>query len=83
MKKYHPETIALNFSFNDPSADGISYGKYVFIEKTIKEILPSSKIVSAEGIISGIISQKSAKELEYIKEAVKITEKIFEEISAF
>jgi Xaa-Pro aminopeptidase len=83
LKRFEPKTIALNFSFNDPSADGISYGKYVFLEKTIKETLPSSKIVSAEEIISGIISQKSAKEIEYIKEAVKITEKIFEEISAF
>ncbi|MFB3851007.1 MAG: M24 family metallopeptidase [Acidobacteriota bacterium] len=83
LKRFKPQTIALNFSFNDPSADGISYGKYVFLERTIKEILPSSKIVSAEGIISGIISQKSAKEVEYIKEAVKITERIFEEITSF
>lgn len=83
LKRFEPKTIALNFSFNDPSADGISYGKYIFLEKTIKEILPFSKIVSAEDIISGIISQKSSKEIEYIKEAIKITEKIFEEISSF
>ncbi len=83
LEKFNPQKIALNFSFNDPSADGISYGKYFYLEKIIKEILPSSQIVSAENIISGIISQKSAKEVEYIKEAVKITEKIFDEISSY
>lgn len=83
LKRYLPKEVALNYSLNDPSADGISYGKYVFLEKIIKEISPSSRIVSAERIISGIISQKSSKEIEYIKEAVKITEKIFEEISSF
>lgn len=83
LKKFKPKKIALNFSFNDSSADGISYGKFVFLENIIKDILPSSEIVSAENIISGVISQKSTKEVEYIKEAIKITEKIFEEVSSY
>lgn len=83
LLKYKPKTIALNFSFNDPSADGITYGKFLYLENTFKDILGEVNIVSAEKIIQSLISQKSQLEINYIREAVKITENIFKEITLF
>jgi Xaa-Pro aminopeptidase len=83
LKQYSPKKVALNYSFQDPSADGITYGKFKYLEKLITDESPQTKIVSAEDIVIGLISQKSPKEIEYIEKAVKITEEIFTEISVF
>lgn len=83
LKKHLPSNIALNYSFNDSSLDGITYGRFIYLQGVINEILPHCKIVSAEDIIGGIISQKSPKEIEYVQKAIEITEKIFERVSHF
>jgi Xaa-Pro aminopeptidase len=83
LKQYPPKKVALNYSFQNASADGITYGKYNYLEKIIKETAPQAMIVSAEEIVNGLISQKTPKEIEYIEKAVKITEEIFTEISTF
>jgi Xaa-Pro aminopeptidase len=83
LKHYSPKKVALNYSFSDASADGITYGKFKYMEKLINEVAPQAEIVSAEHIVDGLISQKTPKEIFYIKEAVKITEEIFGEITSF
>ena len=83
MKEHSPKKVALNYSFSDASADGITYGKYVYMEKMIKEAVPGAEIVSAEEVIGSLISQKSPMEIEYIEKAVEVTEEIFTEISGY
>jgi Xaa-Pro aminopeptidase len=83
LKKYNPQKIALNYSLNDASADGITYGKFLYLSGLIKETLKECEIVSAEKIIDAIISQKTPKELDCIKEAIRITEEIFDEVKPY
>ncbi len=83
LKALKPRRVAVNFSLNDVSADGITHGRFLYLEGLLKETLPGVEIVTAEPIIGSIISQKSPLELAAIQEAVDITVRIFEEIHTF
>ena len=78
-----PRTVAVNFSVNDPSADGIPHGRFLQLESMLGEAVPGVEIVSAEPIIQALITQKSPLELAAIQEAVDHTVDIFREIDAF
>jgi Xaa-Pro aminopeptidase len=83
LKALKPRRVAVNFSLNDPSADGIPHGRFLYLESLLKEVLPEVEIVSAEPIIGSLISQKAPLELAAIQEAVDNTVQIFREICAF
>jgi len=83
LKALQPRRVAVNFSLNDHSADGITHGGFLYLESLLKEAVPGVEIVSAEPIIGALISQKSPSELAAIQEAVDITVEIFQEIHAF
>ncbi|MCY3412031.1 MAG: aminopeptidase P family protein [Candidatus Heimdallarchaeota archaeon] len=65
IEKLNPEKIALNYSLDDVTADGLSHGLYLDISR----ILDSSKFVSAEKIIQKIRSRKTPTEVELITNA--------------
>jgi Xaa-Pro aminopeptidase len=83
IKALKPRRVAVNFSLNDPSADGIPHGRFLYLESLLQEAAPGVEIVSAEPIIGALISQKSPMEREAIQAAVDVTVLIFEEIHAF
>jgi len=78
IKKLTPKKIAINYSKDDVTADGLSYGLY----QILTEILPDYKerFVSATQIIQKLRGQKSKTEIELVTKACKLTEQIFEEL---
>lgn len=78
-----PRKVAVNFSLNDPSADGIPHGRFLQLEAMLREAAPGGEIVSAEPIIQALITQKTPLELAAVQEAVDHTADIFREIHAF
>jgi Xaa-Pro aminopeptidase len=78
-----PRKVAVNFSLNDPSADGIPHGRFLQLESMLTKALPGVEIVSAEPIILALITQKTPLELAAIQEAVDHTVDLFREIHAF
>lgn len=78
-----PRKVAVNFSLNDPSADGIPHGRFLQLESMLREAIPGVEIVSAEPIILALITQKSPLELAATQEAVDHTVALFREIHAF
>ena len=78
-----PRRVAVNYSLQDASADGITHGRFLQLEGMLKEAVPGVEIVSAESIIGALISQKSALELASIQRAVDITVEILAEIHSF
>ena len=83
LKKLSPSKVAVNFSLNDAMADGIPHGRFLQLEELLKETLPGVRIISAENVISSLISNKSPLERGFVQEAVDVTVKIFEEISDY
>ena len=83
MKNLNPENVAINFSEGSEIADGITHGMYLTLFNLLAEIGMSDKIISAERIVSALRERKSETEISYIREAIRITEEIFDEVTKF
>lgn len=80
FKELNSTKLALNISEHDHLCDGLTYGLYIWLEKTIgKETLQLIE-VSSESMLAELRSVKTAIEIELIKEAVDHTVAIFETV---
>ena len=77
------KNIALNFSKTDPSADGLSYGTYLFFTELLESLNFKGKITASDKILEQLRSIKNPEEVSNIKEAIKITQRIFDDAAGF
>ncbi|MEA2070709.1 MAG: M24 family metallopeptidase [Asgard group archaeon] len=75
-----PKNIALNYSIDDVTSDGITHGMFL----TISEILENytQKFVSAAPIIQALRGRKSKTEIDLVTKACELTEDIYERIGS-
>jgi Xaa-Pro aminopeptidase len=83
LKEINPDKIAVNYSEGSEICDGITHGMYLTLKGLLAEINMENKIISAERIVSALRERKSATEIDNIKEAIKITEEIFDSVADF
>ena len=77
IEKLHPNKIAINYSVDDNLCDGLTVGRYRWLKKNIGlEIC--KKFVSSEKILQKIRSIKTPKEIDTIREAIRITQEIYD-----
>ncbi|MDF1540339.1 MAG: Xaa-Pro peptidase family protein [Candidatus Thorarchaeota archaeon] len=77
----NPQKLAVNFSRNDVSADGLTVGMYRILQDYLKETPYIDRLVSAESFIAKLRGRKTSAELSRIQRAVDITEEIFDAIA--
>ncbi|MBA7680909.1 Methionine aminopeptidase 1 [subsurface metagenome] len=77
LARLDPSQVALNFSENDPAADGLTHGMFRVLEKIVEGTKYASRLVSAEEVIGAVRGRKSSTEVSHIKTAVQATEAIF------
>jgi len=77
-----PKQIAVNFSKEDPLADGLSHGMYQVLEEELGEIY-AMRLISAEEIIGELRGRKTPEELCRIQAAIDSAEEIYAEAFAF
>ncbi|MBK7105226.1 MAG: aminopeptidase P family protein [Ignavibacteriae bacterium] len=83
LDKYNPNKIALNFSRNSSMADGLTYGVYLELLDLLKDTSYVERFVSSEEIVAALRGRKSQVEVDFIKDAIKETLIIFDEVSNF
>ncbi len=81
--KLNPREIAVNFSEGSEICDGLTHGMYLTLYNTLKEIGFEKKLVSSERIVSALRERKTPTEIQYMKEAIKHTEGIFDLVAGF
>lgn len=81
LTRIHPRQIALNYSENDSAADGLSHGMYLILKRYLQDM--PSELISAESILNSLRGRKSATEIARIRQAVKATEEIVNQITAY
>lgn len=81
IKKFDPETIAVNFSTNDHMSDGLTHGMFLLLQEYLKGTPYFERIVSSEQIISALRGRKSPTEILRLKKAVQITIEIFQSVT--
>lgn len=83
FNKNNMKKIALNYSEDDPAADGLTYGLYMRFVKLLKNLGFDGEIVSSDDVLTELRSVKIEEEVECIKKSIELAEKICEEAIDF
>ena len=75
-----PKKIAINYSTDDVTSDGLTYGMYMILSDILAE--HTKKFVSAENIIQKLRGRKSKTEIELITKSCEMTKGIYERIGS-
>ncbi|MBE0695640.1 MAG: M24 family metallopeptidase, partial [Anaerolineaceae bacterium] len=83
LSELNPQSIAINYSMDIPSADGLSYGGYLRLMETLKDTLYARSVVSAEKLALGLRSVKSAEEISRIRTSIAKTDTVFNHLREY
>ncbi|PID60321.1 MAG: Xaa-Pro aminopeptidase [Ignavibacteriae bacterium] len=83
LNKYNPNKIALNYSRNSSLADGLTHGVYLELIDLLKDTPYTERFVSSEDIVAALRGRKNQQEVDIIKEAIRETLIIFDEVTDF
>ena len=81
LAKHDPKNIAINYSVDSPTADGLTYGRYLKLMEFLEGTDYKNRLVSAEDIISKLRGRKSPEEIRRIKKAVDVALEIYDQVS--
>lgn len=79
ITRLDPQTIAVNTSRNNVHADGLTHAMYEMLREHLAGTPYADRLVSAEPIINALRGRKTPAELARIREAVRITDEIFQQ----
>jgi Xaa-Pro aminopeptidase len=83
LEKIDPKTIAINYSQNSSLADGLTHGVYLELVDILKDTPYAERFVSSEEVVAALRGRKSEVEINYIKEAIRETLIIFDQVTDF
>lgn len=78
LDRIQPRHIAINTSRNNVMADGLSVGLFEVLQDMLQGTAHSQQLVSSEQIVSALNGRKTPTEIARIRNAVSITEEIFQ-----
>ncbi|MDH7514369.1 MAG: M24 family metallopeptidase [Bacteroidota bacterium] len=83
LDRIRPRTIAVNFSKDSVTADGLTHGLYLVLMDHLKGTKYEHRIVSSEGIVSALRGRKTHAEISRIRKAIAVTLDIFDRVTGF
>ena len=83
VQEVDPQTIGINFSQSDVSADGLSYGMYLNLRKYLADTPYLERLVSAEDYIEALRGRKTPLEHAAMRKATDMAMEIFDETTAW
>lgn len=82
LTQLDPQQLALNFSESNASADGLTYGMYLTLQKILRGTPYAERFVSADPLLSRLRGRKTAEEIKRIRAAIERTLILFDETTA-
>jgi Xaa-Pro dipeptidase len=73
--------LGLNFSTNDPKADGLTHGMFLLLQKHLEGL--QLEYVSAERLAMSLRGRKTPEEVRRMKAAIAATDEMFADIERF
>jgi Xaa-Pro aminopeptidase len=80
VTRLNPHQIALNFSNNDPAADGLTHGMFQVLQDLLSGTEYVHRFISAEGIVGALRGRKSPAEISRLQSSVRTAEAIFRRV---
>jgi Xaa-Pro aminopeptidase len=81
LGRFDPQRIAINFSTDDATADGLTHGMYLVLTKALEETPWRTRLESSGALIAALRGRKTAIEQARIAAACEVTVGIFERIT--
>jgi Xaa-Pro aminopeptidase len=81
LQERKPATIAVNYSESDFGIDGLTHGLYIKLTQTLESLNFGGKVVSSESITTLVRALKTPTEIERIRRACAITQRIFDDVT--
>ena len=81
LARLDPKRIAINYSVDDPAADGITHGQWLSLVKSLEGTPYASRLESADRLIAALRGRKTSLEQRLIREACDATVAIFEAVT--
>lgn len=81
LDRFNPQKIAINYSRNSTLADGLTHGVYLELMDILKGTPYIDRLVSSEDIVAALRGRKSQTETDLIRDAIKETLIIFDEVT--
>jgi len=81
LRRLDPKRIAVNYSVNDATADGITHGQMLALTASLEGTPYGSRLEPSEDLVSALRGRKSPTERRLIKEACDATVAIFEAVT--
>jgi Xaa-Pro aminopeptidase len=82
LRRLDPKTIGLNYSTDDVTADGLTHGHWLLLQELLHGTPYLDRLTSAAPLLARLRGRKSATEVELIRRAVTVTERIFHLLTA-
>ncbi|HCV43295.1 MAG TPA: aminopeptidase P family protein [Bacteroidetes bacterium] len=83
LKQINPSSIAVNYSKDSEIADGLTHGMYLTLVDVLSEIGMQDRMISSEKVVSALRQRKTETEVGLMKEAIKATLQIYDEVFGF
>ncbi len=80
LAEIDPETIAVNYSRSDSTADGLSHGLYLELKNYLDGTEYEKTLTEATAVIGDVRGAKSSTELDRIQEAVDSAQEFLKEL---
>ena len=81
LARLDPKRIAIDYSVDDPAADGITHGQWLSLVKSLEGTPYAARLESADRLIAALRGRKTALEQRLIREACEATVTIFETVT--
>jgi Xaa-Pro aminopeptidase len=78
LRRLDPQRIGLNYSLDNPTADGLTYGMFLHLKKLLDGTPYVDRLTSAAPLLAKLRGRKSPTEVARIKAAIATTEEIVE-----
>src|ERR1700722_7330585 len=76
LRRLDPRHIGLNYSTDDVTADGLTYGHWLLLNELLRDTPYVGRLTSAAPLLSRLRGRKTTGEVARIRRAVAVTEEI-------
>jgi Xaa-Pro aminopeptidase len=76
LERLDPQRIGLNYSTDDPTADGLSHGMWLLLNDILRDTPYAARLTPAAPLLAKLRARKSPGEVERIRAAIAATEEI-------
>lgn len=80
LDRLAPDSIGINYSINNPAADGLSHGMFLLLRDYLEGTRYADRLVSAEAVSSKLRSRKTTTEIDRLSRAARAATDVWDAV---